>query len=135
MPTVLAPVALMFSAVAFAHGGTAIAPPSDPGPWQLLGRTVTSKPGKLARFYRLATNPTTVGVVAYSSSNKPIRMTWFAYCEVQDDDGPTSENQGTTTGSHSVIAYPPLLAGATVCTVSVTIRVAGGRANAGIFDY
>jgi hypothetical protein len=34
-----------------------------------------------------------------------------------------------------VIAYPPLLNGATVCTVSVTIRVAGGRASAAIYDY
>jgi hypothetical protein len=133
---VLASVAaLVFSAVAFAHGGVSIAPPPDPGPWQQLGRTVTSRPGKLARFYRLATNPTAVGVVADSSSNKPIRLTWFAYCEVQDDDGPTSENQATVTGSHQVIAYPPLLNGATVCTVSVTIRVIGGSASAAIYDY
>jgi len=133
---VLAPVAaVMFSAVALAHGGASIAPPPAPGSWQQLGRTVTSRPGKLARFYRLATNPTAVGVVAYSSSNKPIRLTWFAYCEVQDDDGPTSQNQATVTSSHQVIAYPPLLDGATVCTVSVTIRVAGGRAIAAIYDY
>jgi hypothetical protein len=134
---VLAPIAAaVFSAVALAHGGTPIAPPPPaPGSWQELGRTVTSRPGKLARFYRLATNPTAVGVVAYSSSNKPIRLTWFAYCEVQDDDGPTSENQGTVTNSHQVIAYPPLLNGATVCTISVTIRVAGGRASSAIYDY
>jgi hypothetical protein len=132
----LAPLAaLLFSAVTFAHAGISTPPPPDPGPWQQLGRTVTSRPGKLARFYRLATNPTAVGVVAYSSSNKPIRLTWFAYCEVQDDDGPTSENQATVTSTHQVIAYPPLLNGATVCTISLTIRVAGGSASAAIYDY
>lgn len=132
----LPPVAaVMFSALALAHGGGSIGPPTAPGPWQQLGATVTSRSGKLARFYRLATNPTALSVVASSSSNNPIRLTWFAYCEVQDDDGPTSQNQATLTGSHTVIAYPPLLNGATVCTVSVTIRVAGGRASAAIYDY
>jgi hypothetical protein len=127
---------VILSSVAFAYGGAPIAPPPpDPGPWQQLGTTVTSSPGKLARFYRLATDPTAVGVVAYSSSNKPIRMTWDAYCEVQDDDGPSSENQATVSGIHRTIAYPPLLNGATVCTVSVTIRVVGGRAIAAIYDY
>lgn len=125
--------ALVFSAAALAHAS--IAPPPDPGPWRQIGAAVTSRPGKLARFYRIATDPTAVGVVAYSSSNKPIRLTWFAYCEVQDDDGPTSENQAVVTSSHKVIVYPPLLNGATACTVSVTIRVAGGRAIAALFDY
>lgn len=127
--------AVLFSAVALAHGGASIPPPPAPGPWQQLGSTVTSRPGKVARFYRLATDPTAVGVVAYSSSDNPIRMSWFVYCEVQDDDGPTSQDQATVTGAHTVIAYPPLLAGATVCTVSVTVRVVGGRASTAIYDY
>jgi len=78
---------VMFSAVAFAFGGASIAPPSAPGPWRQLGSTVTSRPDKLAHFYRQAVQPAALAVVAASSSSKPIRLTWFAYCEEQSDDG------------------------------------------------
>jgi hypothetical protein len=125
----------MFSALAFAQAGASIAPPPNPGPWRQLGKTVTSRPGKLAHFYRTAIEPTALGVVATSSSPKPIRLTWFAYCEEQSDDGMTTQNQATLMGVHKLVAYPPVFGGATLCNVSVTIRVAGGRANAAIFDY
>lgn len=132
----LAPVAaVIFSAVALAYSGAAIAPPADPGPWRQLGRTVTSRPGKVAHFYRLAPLPTALGVVAGSSSSKPIRLTWFAYCEEQSDDGMTTQNQAIVTRVHRVVAYPPVFGGATLCTVSVTIHVVGGRASAAIYDY
>ena len=131
-----APVAAVtLSAVALAYGGTSIAPPPDPGPWQQLGRTVTSRPGKVAHFYRLATQPTALAVVANSSSGKPIRLTWFAYCEEQSDDGMTTQNQAIVTRVHRIVVHPPVFSGATLCTVSVTIRVVGGRASAAIYDY
>jgi hypothetical protein len=134
--TVLAPVAaLMFSAVALAYGGASIAPPSDVGPWRQLGPMVTSRPGKLAHFYRLAPLPTALGVVASSSSGKPIRLTWFSYCEEQSDDGMTTQNQAIVTRVHRIVAYPPVFGGATLCTVSVTVRVVGGRASVAIYDY
>ena len=129
--------AVLFSAFAFAfaQAGASIAPPPDPGPWRQLGKAVTSPPGKLAHFYRSALEPTALGVVARSSSRKPIRLSWFAYCEEQSDDGMTSQDQATVTGIHKVVVYPPVFGGATLCNVSVTIRVVGGRANAAIFDY
>jgi len=133
---VLTPVAAVaLSAVAFAYGGASIAPPNAPGSWRQLGPTLTSRVGKIAHFYRMATEPTALGVVASSSSGKPIRLTWFSYCEVESDDGMTSQNQASVTGVHRVVAYPPVFAGATLCSVSVTIRVVGGRASAAIFDY
>jgi hypothetical protein len=121
--------------IAFAHPGTSIAPPAEPGPWRQLGPAVTSRPGKLAHFYRLAPQATALGVVATSSSSTPIRLSWFAYCEEQSDDGMTTQDQATVTGTHRVVVYPAVFGGATLCTVSVTIRVAGGTANAAIFDY
>lgn len=127
--------AVTLSIVALAYGGASIAPPSDPGPWRQLGSTVTSRPGKVAHFYRLAPVPTALGIVASSSSGKPIRLTWFAYCEEQSDDGMTTQNRAIVTEPHRVVAYPPVFGGATLCTVSVTIRVVGGRASAAIFDY
>jgi hypothetical protein len=121
--------------VALAYGGASIAPPSDPGPWRQLGSTVTSRPGKVAHFYRLAPQPTALGVVASSSSSKPIRLTWFSYCEEQSDDGMTTQDQATVTQLHRIVVRPPVFGGATLCTVSVTVRVLGCRANAAIYDY
>jgi hypothetical protein len=127
--------AVTLSAIAVAYGDLAVVPPPDAGrPWHQLGRTVTSRPGKLAHFYRLSTNPTALGVVAISSSGKPIRLTWFAYCEEQSDDGMTTQKQAVVTKVHKVVAYPPVFDGATLCTVSVTMRVAGGSASAAIFE-
>ena len=96
---------------------------------------MTSRPGKVAHFYRIAAQPTALGVVASSSSSKPIRLTWFSYCEEQSDDGMTTQNQAIATQIHRVVAYPPVFGGATLCTVSVTIHVVGGRASAAIYDY
>lgn len=123
------------AAVALAHGGASIAPPSDPGPWRQLGATVTSRPGKLAHFYRLAPLASALGVVATSSSSRPIRLTWFSYCEENSDDGTTTQNQAVVTRAHRVVVRPPVFGGATLCTVSVTVRVAGGRASAAVFAY
>jgi len=72
--------------------------------------------------------------VAVSSSRKPIHLTWFAYCEFESDDGMTAQHQGTAGGIHKVVVRPPVLTGATLCTISVTIRVDGGRSSAAIFD-
>ena len=122
--------ALAVSAALFAG---AVEPPAKGGPWHQLGAGVTSKPGKLAHFFRSATSPTQLAVVARSSSGKPIRMTWFSYCEFESDDAQTEENQGTVTGVKRVTAFPHVLTGATLCNVTVTIRVPNGRATAAIF--
>ena len=112
-----------------------VAPPSQPGPWHQAGAALISKPGKLGHFFRSVSSPKALGVVAVSSSAKPIRLSWFGYCEVESDDGMTGQNQAVVTGMHRVVAYPPVLTGATMCTVVVTVRVAGGRAAAAVFDY
>jgi hypothetical protein len=127
--------AIAFSTLTLAVGGASIAPPSHPGPWRQLGPTLTSRTNKVAHFYRIATQPTALAVVASSSSAKPMRLTWYAYCEEQSDDGMTTQNQAIVTQAHRVVAYPPVFDGATLCTLSVTVRVPGGRATAAIFDY
>jgi len=122
--------AAMVSALALA-----VAPPPGAGAWKQVGVAVTSKPGKLAHYFRAAMQPTALAVVAGSSSAKPIRMTWFDYCEQESDDAMTQERQATVTGVHRVVAYPPVLMGATDCTVVVTVRVPGGRATSAVFSY
>jgi len=113
----------------------AVVPPPASGPWKQVGAAVTSKPGKLAHYFRAAMQPTALAVVARSSSAKPIRLTWFDYCEVESDDGMTQQRQATVTGAHRVVAYPPVLMGASDCTVVVTIRVSGGRVSSAVFSY
>ena len=60
-------------------------------------------------------------------------MTWFSYCEFESDDAETEEHQATVIGTHRVTALPHVLDGATLCNVSVTMRVANGRAAAAVF--
>lgn len=112
-----------------------VAPPPQPGPWHQLGAAPVTRPGKQLHFFRTALNPTALGVVARSSSSSPIRVSWWTYCEFQSDDEITQEHQATVRGVHTVVAYPPVLDGATRCYVSVTARVANGRTTAAVFSY
>ena len=111
----------------------AAAPPPSPGPWHQLGAAVSSRPGKQLHFFRDAEGPKALGVVARSRSSSPIRVSWWTYCEFQSDDEITQENQATVTGVHTVVAYPPVLDGATRCYVSVTARSARGAVTAAVF--
>jgi hypothetical protein len=111
------------------------APPPQPGPWHQLGAAAVTRPDKQVHFFRTALGPTALGVVARSSSARPIRVSWWTYCEFQSDDEITQEHQATVTGVHVVVAYPPVLDGATRCYVSVTARVATGRTTAAVFSH
>src|SRR5260221_11543955 len=96
-------VAAIVGATAILAGGASVAPPTQPGPWTQVGRALTSaKPGKALHFYRAVVSPKAIGVVAGSSSVRPIRVTWYSYCEFSSDDGMTEEHQGTTSGIGSV---------------------------------
>jgi hypothetical protein len=112
------PVALV--ALALPSGaGSSVPPPTHPGAWHQVGPALTSRVGKPVHFVRSPQDPTAIGVVARSSSAKPIRVTWFSYCEEQSDDGMTDQHQGTSKGVGLVTVYPPVFAGATLCNVSV----------------
>lgn len=115
MPLLLAALAL------------AVPAPSAPGPWHQLGAPAASKPGQQLHLFRTATSPKSLAVVATSSSARPIRLHWWTYCEFESDDAAFEEHQETITGTHLVVAYPPVLTGATLCYVSVYAG-AGGRA-------
>lgn len=120
--------------VAAALSALLVGPPPQPGPWTRLGAPMTSRVRKQLHFFRTATSPKRLGVVAVSTSSQPIRLFWWDYCEFESDDGMTGEQQATVTGVHNVVAYPPVLSGATLCYVSVVVRVAGGKVTAAAFD-
>ena len=63
-------------------------------------------------------------------------MRWSSYCEFESDDEQTQEAQATVRGAHSLVAYPPVLEGATLCYVWVNARMPGpGRIRAAEFSY
>jgi hypothetical protein len=115
----------------------ALAVPAPPaaGQWHQLGGSARSKPGKQVHFFRTATSPKNLAVVVTSSTARPIRVYWWTYCEFESDDAAFEEHHATITGTHTVVAYPPVLSGATLCYVSVNAG-AGGRAavTAATFD-
>lgn len=116
--------------------GATLTPPSQPGPWRQVGATMTSRPGKALHFFRTPQNPKAVGVVARSSSARPIRLSWQSYCEMESDDVMTEESQGTVTGVHSVFAYPPVLDNATLCYVWVNVKATSAvRVAAAVFAH
>ena len=90
---------MIIAAVTLSTLALAVPPPPSPGAWKQVGAAVTSRPGKLAHYFRAAIQPTALAVVASSTSSKPIRMTWFGYCEFQSDDGMTEQRQATVTAS------------------------------------
>ena len=110
-----------------------VAPPAKPGDWHQVGAAATSKTGKQAHFVRTATMPGALAVVASSSSARPIRLTWFAYCSRESADGMEGQQQGTAVGVRHVSAYPEVMAGATTCYVVVTMRVVAGKVAAAVF--
>jgi hypothetical protein len=130
----------LFAVAAFAlpaAGGPTVPPPHHPGAWHQVGPAVTSsRPGNAVHFVRSPPYPAAIGVVARSSSAKPIRVSWFSYCEESSDDGMTEQHQGTSRGVGLVTIYPPVFDGATLCQVSVVATPPkSGRVVAAVFAY
>jgi hypothetical protein len=129
-------IAAASAAVALGPSTAIVKPPTQPGAWRQVGAAVTSRPGKPLHFFRTPQDPKAVGIVAQSSSARPIRLTWTSYCEMESDDVMTEEAQGAVTGVHSVSAYPPVLDFATLCFVSVNVKATPNvRVAAAVFAH
>jgi hypothetical protein len=134
---VLSFLALALAPVA-ASGTAGVAPPSQPGSWRQLGTAPQSKPGALLHFFRQLQTPHALAVVAVSSSARPIRLTWWNYCEFQSDDGMTQEYTGAATGVGRITRYLTIMPDSDLCQVQLTARIAGkpkARVTAAIFGY
>jgi hypothetical protein len=87
-------------------------------------------------FYRTVLNPKALGIVVRSSSARPIKVSWYSYCEFSSDDDITEDHQGTASGIGTVTVYPPVFDGATSCNVSVNATPPkSAKAAAAIFAY
>ena len=130
-------LALALAPVAASHTAT-VAPPSQPGAWRQLGTAPSSKPGALLHFFRQLQTPHALAVVAVSSSARPIRLTWWNYCEFQSDDGMTQEYTGAATGVGRITRYLTVMQDSDLCQVQLTARIAGtpkARVAAAVFGY
>lgn len=109
--------------------------PAAPGPWHQLGAAVTPRSGKAIHFYRTSQRPHALSVVVTSGSPRPVRVTWWSYCEFQSDDDVVEEHQATVSGIGSVTVYPPVFDGATQCYVAVNAYPpANATVSAAVFD-
>jgi hypothetical protein len=108
--------------------------PAKPGAWHQIGGSVTADPGVALHFYRIVENPETLGVVVTSPSANAIRLDWTSYCEFSSDDDKTLEDGATSSGVHTVTAYPPSFPGATLCYVTVSANAPGtAKLTAAVF--
>jgi hypothetical protein len=126
----LAPAALSRTA--------AVPAPTQPGAWRQLGGAPSSKPGALLHFFRQLESPKALAIVAVSSSARPIRLTWWNYCEFQSDDGMTQEYTGAATGVGRITRYLTVMPDSDLCQVQLTARIAGKpkvRVAAAVFGY
>jgi hypothetical protein len=113
-----------------------VPPPARPGGWRQLGAAATSRPGKAVHSYRTAVDPKALAVVVTSPSSRPLRGTWWTYCEEIDDDTAFEDNHGRLAGARSATVYPPVLERATRCYVSFNVRALGkASVSAAVFAY
>ncbi len=125
------------SVAAVAAARPVVPPPTQPGPWRQLG-AATSKPAALISVARPLVGPRAMAVVAVSSSKRPIRGTWYTYCEVDSDDGPTEDHSGTLAGTRRITKYLTVMDGATQCQIQISGRVPGkpkARVTVAAFGY
>jgi hypothetical protein len=114
---------------------SAVPPPTAPGAWHQLGAAMTSRPGKGLHFFRTAISPQGLGIVVTSSSSRPIRGFWASWCAISDDDGPVEELRGAFAGTKTVIAYPHVLDGATVCYLWVNTTAPGPASRTAAAEF
>jgi hypothetical protein len=122
------------AALAMGYAST-VPPPTAPGAWHQLGAAMTSRPGKGLHFFRTAISPQGLGIVVTSSSSRPIRGFWASWCAISDDDGPVEELRGALAGTKTVIAYPHVLDGATVCYLWVNTTAPGPASRTAAAEF
>jgi hypothetical protein len=129
-------VATALSAVALVPSGSAVPPPTQPGPWHLVGKAVTSRIGVKLHLSRSVLGMKALAFVVTSRSARRIHVQWYTYCEFMSDDDYNETFQGTLAGVRRVEHYPHVFDGATHCDIAVNTRaVKGARVTAAVFSY
>ena len=124
------------AALTLAPSGVTLAPPSQPGPWQVVGKVATSRLGAKLHISRTARGMKAVAFVVASKSPRRIHVVWASYCEFNSDDDYTESYSGRLSGVGRITYYPHVFDGATNCDVAVNADpVKGGRVVAAVYSY
>lgn len=134
---VLRALATGIAALALAPSGSAsVPPPSQPGPWKLVGKAAVSRINAHLHVSRSAQNMKALAFVVTSRSPRKVHVTWASYCEFYSDDDYTESYNGTLRGVGKITSYPHVFDGATRCDVAVnTDAVKGARVTIAVFAY
>jgi hypothetical protein len=133
---VLKAIATGVVAVALGPAAPSVPPPSQPGPWKLVGKAATSRINARFHVSRTAQNMKALAFVVTSKSPRKIHVTWASYCEFYSDDDYTESYNGRLTGVGKIVYYPHVFDGATLCDVAVnTDALKGARVSIGVFSY
>ena len=128
--------AALLGAAALVPSAAGVPAPSQPGPWQLVGKAATSRIGAPMHVARTAQNMKALAFVVTSTSNRRMTVFWASYCEFQSDDDYTESYSGKLSGVGRITYYPHVFDGATLCDVAFGVRpVKGARVKAAVFDY
>jgi len=129
-------LAVALAGLTLVPSSAALAPPSNPGPWQLLGRAATSRIDAKLHVSRTALGMKALAFVVASRSPRRLHVEWASYCEEQSDDGYTENFMGKLSGVGRITYYPRVFDGATTCDVWINASaVKGSRVVAGVFSY
>jgi hypothetical protein len=129
-------VGTVLAVLAFVPAAAALAPPSQPGPWQQMGKAPTSRIGGELHFARSAVGMKALAFVVASRSPRRLHVSWSSYCEFNSDDDYTESYSGKLSGVHRITHYPHVFDGATHCDLSVNVAaINGARVVAGVFSY
>ena len=123
-------------AAALTPAGASVPPPSQPGPWKLLGKPATSRIDARLHVSRIAQNMKALSFVVTSKSPRKIRVGWASYCEFNSDDDYTESYNGKLGGVGRITYYPHVFDAATLCDVSVYAEpLKGARTSIAVFSY
>ena len=101
------------STLALVPSGATLAPPSQPGPWKVVGKVATSRPGAKLHISRTALGMKALAFVVASQSPRRIHVVWATYCEFNSDDDYTESYNGSLRGVGKITSYPHVFDGAT----------------------
>jgi hypothetical protein len=87
-------LAVSLTALAFVPSAATVPPPSQPGPWQQVGKAATSRLGAKLHVSRTALDMKALAFVVTSRSPRRIQVSWNSYCEFESDDGYTEDYSG-----------------------------------------
>src|ERR1051325_4939288 len=126
----------LIAAAALAAPAAGVPPPSQPGPWHLVGKSPTSRIHGRLHVSRTIRNMKALAFVVTSRSPRKIHVVWSSYCEFYSDDDYTESYSGKLSGVGRITSYPHVFSGATLCDVAVnTDPVKGARVSIGVFAY